>query len=179
MNHGSRALAVASLLGVMLGTSFVAARADETPVQRGHYLVTIMGCNDCHTPGTLLGKPDMTHALSGSEVGFEVPGLGIFYGPNLTPDKETGIGSWSKEQIVTAITTGVRPDGRILAPPMPVQWFKHLKPADAMAIAEYLKTLPPVKRKVPGPLGPNEKPPSFVYQLRTPANFVPTPPPAK
>ena len=44
----------------------------------------------------------MLRALAGSEVGFEIPDLGVFYGPNLTPDKETGLGSWSKQQIVTA-----------------------------------------------------------------------------
>jgi hypothetical protein len=46
-----------------------------------------MGCNDCHTPGYFFGKPDMARFLGGSEVGFEIPGLGVFHGPNLTPDK--------------------------------------------------------------------------------------------
>src|SRR6185312_10040613 len=121
-----------------------------------------------------LGKPDMKRYLGGSDVGFEVPGLGVFYGPNLTPDDETGLGKWTKEQIATA----KRPDGRILAPPMPVDSFKNLSHADALAIAAYLKTLPAVKHKVPGPFGPSEKPTSFVYQVIPPAKYAPTPTPA-
>lgn len=164
-------------LSVGLIVPLTAADAAQTQVQRGKYLVSIIPCTDCHTPGTFLGKPDMQRYLGGSDVGFEVPGMGIFYGPNLTPDDETGLGKWTKEQIATAITTGKRPDGRILAPPMPVQSFKHLTHADALAIAAYLKSLPPVKNKVPGPFGPNEKPTSFVYQVLPPDKYVPTPPP--
>jgi hypothetical protein len=63
-------------LGVMLSVLFGNANAAETQVQRGKYLVSIIPCNDCHTPGTFLGKPDMARYLGGSEVGFEVPGLG-------------------------------------------------------------------------------------------------------
>ena len=121
-------------LSVGLIVPLSAADAAQTQVQRGKYLVSIIPCTDCHTPGTFLGKPDMQRYLGGSDVGFEVPGMGIFYGPNLTPDDETGLGKWTKEQIATAITTGKRPDGRILAPPMPVQSFKHLTHADALAI---------------------------------------------
>src|SRR6476619_7745929 len=91
------------------------ARA-ESAIDRGKYLVTFGGCMDCHTPGYFFGKPDMTRYLGGSEVGFEIPGLGIFHGRNLTPDKETGLGNWTSEEIVTAIQTGMRPDGRQLAP---------------------------------------------------------------
>ena len=153
------------------------ANAADKQVARGKYLLSVIPCTDCHTPGTFLGKPDMTRYLGGSEVGFEVPGLGVFYGPNLTPDKDTGLGNWTNEQIATAITTGKRPDGRILAPPMPVDSLKHLTHADALAIAAYLKTLPPIKNKVPGPFGPTEKPTSFVYQVLPPDKYTPTPPP--
>jgi len=152
-------------------------KAAETQVQRGKYLVSVIPCTDCHTPGTFLGKPDTKRYLGGSEVGFEVPGLGVFYGPNLTPDDETGLGKWTKEQIATAIRTGKRPDGRILAPPMPVDSFKTLSHPDALAIAAYLKTLPAVKNKVPGPFGPSEKPSSFVFQVVPPNKYMPTPPP--
>jgi mono/diheme cytochrome c family protein len=164
-------------LGVIFSVPFGTADAAETQVQRGKYLVSVIPCTDCHTPGTFLGKPDMKRYLGGSEVGFEVPGLGVFYAPNLTPDDETGLGKWTKEQIATAITTGTRPDGRILAPPMPVESLKHLTHADALAIAAYLKTLPPIKNKVPGPFGSTEKPTSFVYQVLPPDKYVPTPPP--
>ena len=105
----------------------------QTQAQRGKYLVSIIPCTDCHTPGTFLGKPDMKRYLGGSEVGFEIPGLGIFYGPNLTPDDQTGLGKWTKEQIAAAITTGKRPDGRVMAPSMPVESFKNLTHDDALA----------------------------------------------
>ncbi|HVT55491.1 MAG TPA: cytochrome c [Xanthobacteraceae bacterium] len=145
-----------------------AASAQTAEIKRGKYLVTLGNCNDCHTPGHFFGKPDKARLLGGSEVGFEIPGLGTFYGPNLTPDRETGLGQWSAEDIVKAIRTGERPDGRILAPIMPWQAFANLTDADAHAIAAFLKSLPPVKNKVPGPFGPNEKPTSFVMKIVPP-----------
>jgi mono/diheme cytochrome c family protein len=108
---GALALAVLPLTAV--------GAADPAAVARGKYLVTLTGCNDCHTPGYFLGKPEMARFLGGSEVGFEMPGLGVFHGPNLTPDKATGLGNWADAQIVTAIQQGKRPDGRTLAPIMP------------------------------------------------------------
>jgi mono/diheme cytochrome c family protein len=141
----------------------------QDQVARGKYLVTFGGCNDCHTPGYFFGKPEMARFLGGSEVGFEIPGLGVFHGPNLTPDKETGLGNWSEQQIADAIQTGKRPDGRILAPIMPWQAFAELTKADALAIAAFLKSVPAVKNKVPGPFGPTEKPTSFVMKIVPPA----------
>src|SRR5271168_5099129 len=120
------------------------ANAADWQVERGKFLVNIIPCTDCHTPGSFFGKPDMSRYLGGSEVGFEVPGLGVFYGPNLTPDTETGLGNWTMEEIATATRTGARSDGRLLALPMPVESFKNLTQSDAMAIAAYLKTLPPI-----------------------------------
>jgi mono/diheme cytochrome c family protein len=144
------------------------ATADDAAIERGKYLVGFAGCMDCHTPGYFFGKPDMARYLGGSEVGFEIPGLGVFHGPNLTPDTETGLGTWSTEQIVTALQTGKRPDGRILAPIMPWRAFASLTAADAQAIAVYLKSITPVKNKVPGPFGPGERPASFVMKIVAP-----------
>jgi mono/diheme cytochrome c family protein len=148
--------------------SLPAIAADREVVERGKYLVTLGGCTDCHTPGHFLGKPDVTRYLGGSEVGFEVPGLGVFYGPNLTPDKATGLGSWSESDIVTAIRTGGRPDGRVLAPIMPWAALSKLTDSDAEAIAVYLKSLPPISNKAPGPFGPGEAPTSFVMKVVAP-----------
>jgi mono/diheme cytochrome c family protein len=146
-----------------------ASAADRELVERGKYLVTIGNCTDCHTPGHFLGKPDMTHYLGGSEVGFEIPEVGVFYGPNLTPDEATGLGSWSERDIVTAIRTGKRPDGRTLAPIMPWAALAELTDSDAAAMAAYLKSLPPVSNKVPGPFAPGEAPTSFVMKIVAPA----------
>jgi mono/diheme cytochrome c family protein len=142
--------------------------ADASRIERGRYLVVLGGCTDCHTPGHLLGKPDLARELGGSEVGFEIPGLGVFYGPNLTPDKDTGLGTWSEAEIVKAIQTGVRPDGRGLVPVMPWAAFAKLTKADAEAIAAYLESLPPVRNKVPGPFGEGQTPTSFVMKVVPP-----------
>jgi mono/diheme cytochrome c family protein len=144
------------------------AAAADKQVAHGKYLVGIAGCNDCHTPGYFFGKPEMTRFLGGSEVGFEIPGLGVFHGPNLTPDRETGLGTWSPAQMAAAITKGVRPDGRILAPIMPWHAFASLTPDDTRAIVAYLQSLPPVKNKVPGPFGPDEKATSLVMKIVPP-----------
>jgi mono/diheme cytochrome c family protein len=156
-------LAIAFVAGISIAT----ARA-ESAIERGKYLVDVGGCLDCHTPGYFFGKPDMARYLAGSEVGFELPGLGVFHGPNLTSDKETGLGDWTEEEIIAALQTGIRPDGRILAPIMPWRAFAKLTNADVRAIALYLKSLPPVKNKVPGPFGPSEKPTSFVMKIVPP-----------
>ncbi|SEE39197.1 Cytochrome c [Rhizobiales bacterium GAS191] len=152
----------------MLFASTAPLLAGDELLDRGKYLVGISGCNDCHTPGYFMGKPDATRYLGGSEVGFEIPGLGVFHGPNLTPDTETGLGNWTQAQIVTALQTGRRPDGRELAPIMPWRAFADLTPSDAMAIAAFVKSLPPVKNKVPGPFGPSQTPTSFVLKLIPP-----------
>jgi mono/diheme cytochrome c family protein len=149
----------------MLAVAGVAAQAADRQVERGKYLVELGGCNDCHTPGYFLGHPDMARYLGGSDVGFAIPGLGVFVAPNLTPDKETGLGGWTAAQIVAAITKGHRPDGRMLAPIMPWRGLSHLTHADALAIAAFLKSLPAVKHDVPGPFGPSEKPSVFVMTV--------------
>jgi hypothetical protein len=104
-------------------------------------------------------------SLGGSDVGFLVPGRGVFHGSNLTPDKETGLGSWTKEQIVAAMQTGKRPDGRELAPPMPWRALANLTKADANATAAFLMSQPAVKNMVPGPFRPAEKPTGFVLKI--------------
>ena len=110
--------------------------------------------------------------LAGSDVGFQLPDLGTFVPPNLTPDKETGIGKWTRKQIITAFTTGKDPEGRSLAPIMPWRDFAHLTRADANAIAAYLKTLKPIKHKVPEPFGPKDKVPILVMTV-IPGNGMP------
>ena len=147
--------AVLGLIGLLvLGSAAVA----ETSVARGEYLSTIMGCTGCHTGGALRGKPDPRRFLAGSDVGFLVPGMGVFYPSNLTPDDETGIGRWSEAQIITAIRHGLRPDGRELAPVMPWESYTVLTDADAAALAAFLKSLPPVRFAVPRPHGPDAAP---------------------
>lgn len=134
--------------------------AKHEQVKRGEYLTTVMVCGDCHTPGYFFGKPDENQKFAGSDVGFFIPGLGYFYGRNLTPDKETGLGTWSDDDIVKALRTGERPDGRILSPNMPWKNFATLSDDDAYAIAAYLKTLKPVRREAPPIAGASETAPA-------------------
>ena len=166
--------AIAMLSGLALAT---VANAANPQVARGEYLVTIGGCNDCHTPGHFLGHDDSTRYLGGSDVGFGIPGLGVFVPPNLTPDKETGLGNWTDAQIIAAFTHGVRPDGRMLSPIMPWEGLSHLTPADSQAIVAYLRSILPVHNKVPGPFGPSQTPTVFVMTVVPGQVYAKFPPP--
>ncbi|HEY1782811.1 MAG TPA: cytochrome c [Roseiarcus sp.] len=148
------AATLGAALAVVASVRFPAS-ADDTQIARGKYLVVLSGCSDCHTPGALLGAPDMKRYLGGSDVGFAIPGAGVFVGENLTPDEETGLGKWTDGQIIAAIRAGKTPEGRDLSPVMPYAAFSHLADADAEAIAAFLKSLPPVSNKVRN-FGPKE-----------------------
>ena len=117
------------------------------------------------------GEADTTSGIivSGNyihNIGIVYPAaVGVWIGQNLTPDKETGLGDWTDDQIVAAITKGVRPDGRKLAPIMPWQELAALAPDDAKAIVAYLRSLPPVNHAVPGPFGPSETPSTLVFVI--------------
>jgi mono/diheme cytochrome c family protein len=167
MKRSESFLAALTLAALTLAP--LSAHAGSAEIARGKYLVQLGGCSDCHTPGYLLGKVDMARYLGGSDVGFQLPGLGVFVAPNLTPDKDTGLGKWTREEITTALTTGVLPDGRILAPIMPWRSFANLTKSDAEAIAAFLQSLPPVRHQVPGPFGPTEPPTTFVMTVVAPA----------
>ncbi|HVP38656.1 MAG TPA: cytochrome c [Candidatus Saccharimonadales bacterium] len=150
-------LAAVALLALVAATPQRRAGGNSDKVARGEYLVRVTGCNDCHTPGSFYGAPDMNRKLSGSEVGWQGP-WGVVCARNLTPDPETGLGRWSEADIVKALRTGMRPDGRMLAPIMPWMDFARLTDEDAGAIAAYLKTIPAVRHHVPDPLAPGAKP---------------------
>ena len=92
----------------------------------------------------------------------------MFLGRNLTPDKATGLGDWTDEQIAKALTTGERPDGRVLAPIMPYHAYSQLTPEDVQAIVAFLRSLPPVSNQVPGPFGPGETVPTFIMRTLPP-----------
>ena len=129
------------------------ASARERQIERGQYIATIAACNDCHTPGFFYGSPDFERRLSGSEVGWVGP-WGVTDPRNLTPDPETGIASWSEQDIVNAVRTGMRPDGSVILPPMPWPNYSTMTDEDAFALAAYLKSLKPVKHRVPDRVAP-------------------------
>jgi len=127
-----------------------AAAGPTEAVERGRYLVRIMDCAGCHNTGAFGPEPE-SGFLEGANAGFELPGMGVFYPPNLTPHPEAGIGRWTEAQIVTALRTGVRPDGRRLAPIMPWPNYAGLTDEDAQAVAALLKSLPPSGHRAPPP----------------------------
>ena len=90
-----------------------------------------MDCGGCHTTGVFLGKPDPQRFLGGSEVGFQIPGLGVFYPPNLTPHPNTGlITSWTQEQFMTRMKGGRVYKGS----PMPWESYANMTDADIESI---------------------------------------------
>jgi mono/diheme cytochrome c family protein len=139
----------------------------EAKIELGRHLTVVAGCIDCHTPGTLYGKPDMTRNLAGSELGWTGP-WGTTYPTNLTPDS-TGIGWWTEEQIVTAFRTGVRPDGSPVLPPMPWPSYAEFTDEEAYAIAAYIKSLPPVHHPKVKTLPPGQRPASPTIQFPPPS----------
>jgi mono/diheme cytochrome c family protein len=157
-------VAAASLAALAIA----APASAETPVERGAYLAHIMDCGGCHHTGAFTPQPNQETPLAGSDIGFEMPGMGVFYPPNLTPDKETGLGTWSDAEIIAAFTTGMRPDGRQLAPMMPWMSYAHINADDAAALVAYLRSLPPVTHKVPGPFAASDKPTAPYFTVVAP-----------
>jgi mono/diheme cytochrome c family protein len=122
------------------------AAAAETPLERGAYLMqSIVACGNCHTPKGPEGDIQSME-LAGGFVIEEPPFTAVT--PNITPDEETGIGSWTDEQIITAIREGKRTDGSIIGPPMPIGFYRNMSDADAEAIVAYLRSVPPIKNEV-------------------------------
>jgi mono/diheme cytochrome c family protein len=148
---------------------------DPAKVQRGGYLVKIMGCNDCHTPwkmGPQGPEPDMTRMLSGhpEEIGplptasLVEPYLwtdtgtntaysgpwGVSYAFNLTPDQNTGLGIWTEEMFVQTIRTGRHMGvSRPINPPMPWPAYRNATDDDLKAIYAYLRSIKPIVNRVP------------------------------
>jgi mono/diheme cytochrome c family protein len=129
-------------------TGIVAPDASDKAV-RGAYLVNnVMGCTDCHTPvDPATGAPLMEKYLAGRQP-YEGP-WGIVYGGNITPHEETGIGSWTEEEIKRALVAGIGKDGRRLIL-MPWYTYAALTPEDADAVVHYLKNgVPAVNNQIP------------------------------
>ena len=161
-----RLIAAAGLAAI--ASAVAADAAAETPAERGAYLAHIMDCGGCHHTGAFTPQPNLDTPLAGSDIGFEIPGLGVFFPPNLTPDEATGLGKWSDAEIITAFTTGVRPDGRQLAPIMPWMSYGHINADDATALVAYLRSLKPVSHKVPGPFAAADKPTAPYFAVVAP-----------
>jgi hypothetical protein len=162
----------------------LAEQSQDELIERGRYLVTIMGCNDCHSPkkfGPAGPEIDSNKMYSGhqaerniTKVNMEdaanwvmfnhdltafVGPWGVSYAANISSDKETGIGTWNEQQFFRAMRQGKykgAPQGRDLLPPMPWTMYRHTTDDDLRAIFSFLKSTPPIKNRVPSPLPPDQ-----------------------
>jgi len=125
------------------------AAAADTPLERGKYLVEgILTCGNCHTPRVQGGALDTARLHAGGPQTWETSEYKV-KGANITPDRETGIGGWSADQVLRAIRDGVRPNGQQLSPQMPYGYYKIFTPSDLEAVVAYVRSLLAVSSKVP------------------------------
>jgi mono/diheme cytochrome c family protein len=146
------------------------APVERDTVERGRYLVELLGCGACHTDGAFEGAPDMDRLLAGSQTGIaytnplEYAQPGIVYPANITPDEDTGIGRWSDVEIANAIRAGIGRHARGRIATMPWPGYAKLAQDDVDAIVAYLRSIPAVRHAVPGEVLPgHEARKPFVY----------------
>ena len=158
---------------VIQGGCAVQRPTPERPeVARGRYLVEGIGaCGNCHTPKGPQGNLPGKHLAGGFEITEE---FGVAVSSNITPDRATGIGDWTDEQIIRAIRDGRGRDGRILGPPMPFFWYGWLTETDVKAMVAYLRTVPAVANAVPRSRYTVPLPPSWGPAPARPVPDVPT-----
>jgi cytochrome c553 len=178
---GAAALSVAAAGTISVSADVTRARQEAAErVARGGYLVSVIGCDDCHTPkkmGPQGPEPDLSRRLIGHPEDAELPPppapsgpwvasvyweltawsgpWGTSYAVNLTPDENTGIGIWTEEMFMKTLREGRHMGtSRPLLPPMPWQVYRNLTDDDLKAVFAYLRTLPPVHNRVPLPVPP-------------------------
>jgi mono/diheme cytochrome c family protein len=127
------------------------AQAQSALVKRGDYLVnTILTCGNCHTPKGPTGADIMDKAFSGG-LSWDEPPFKVT-APNITQDKDTGIGRWSNADIRKLLRSGVKPNGVAIATVMPTGFYEIITKKDMDAIVAYLRTIKPIKNTVPDPI---------------------------
>lgn len=155
----------------------------QSPVERGKYLVMVGACNDCHTPKIMTPQgpvPDTTRLLAGYTAGSTLPEIppgvfgpgkwgalanmdftawagpwGVSFAYNLTPDMQTGIGGWPEEMFIKTLRSGkFMGMSRDILPPMPWQTIGQMTDDDLKAMFAYLKSIKPIHNAIPAPLPP-------------------------
>jgi len=130
-------------ISLLLVFFWVTATQAETPLERGEYLVEVIAaCGNCHSKVAPEAEDRSMHLAGGFPI--KQPGM-VANPPNITQDEETGIGAWTDEEIIKAIREGIRPDGRVLGPPMPFVLYRDISDEDAAAMVAYLRTVKPVR----------------------------------
>lgn len=187
MNDWKLTVRAAAIVAVLPIASVASAKdaASKQMIRRGEYLVTVGGCNDCHTPwkmGANGPAPDKTRLLSGHPQDLDVSSApksppapwaytatatmtawagpwGVSFTANLTPDQETGLGKWTPQNFIQAMRTGRHMGrGRQILPPMPYYDYAKMTDADLKAVFAYLQSIPAVKNRVPEPIAPEASP---------------------
>ena len=181
-------LSMIALAALLANPAFAAdAPVSVAKTARGKYLVATSGCMDCHTPFKMGPKGpewDMSRLLSGHPETLQMPPApqlpegpwlitssatntahagpwGVSFTANLTPDKETGLGNWTEKDFIATIRTGRHMGrGREILPPMPIPVYSNFSDRDLSAIFAYLRTIPPVKNRVPEPRPPVQAAPA-------------------
>lgn len=158
--HAARCTAWLGALLMFAGT--VAAQSQAALLARGKVLMDgIVACGNCHVARGPQGEPLFDKGLSGGMVLDEPPFRAV--ASNITPDATTGIGKWTDAQLAKAIREGIRPDGSLIGPPMPVEFYRHLADSDLAAIVAYLRAQPAVANAVG----------KSVYRIPLPPNYGP------
>lgn len=134
----ARGLAIAA--GMLLAGA--AGAADDSRVAQGKYLIHAGGCITCHTE-----EADDAVPLSGGYA-LKSP-FGTFFAPNITPDRETGIGNWSDEDFLRAFHEGKNPEGDAYFPAFPYTAYSGVSRDDLLAMKAYLFSLAPVRKEIP------------------------------
>lgn len=142
MRKPTRGIIVLAALLLSTASSFAGGSDPQefTQIQRGRYLAILSDCSSCHT------VPGSGHPFAGGRA-IETP-FGNIVAPNITPDPETGIGSWSDEAFDAAVRHGIRRNGSRLYPAMPYNAYTKMSRDDVLAIRAYLNTITPVRNAV-------------------------------
>ena len=154
------------LLIIAFALAGAPALAQDRTLERGKYLMdSIVACGNCHVQRGEKGRPLPEKGLSGGMLFDEEPFKA--YAPNITPDRETGIGKWTDAQLAKAIREGIRPDGSVIGPPMPMMFYRGLADDDLRAIVAYLRAQPPVKNAVAKSQYRIKLPPSYGPEVKS------------
>jgi mono/diheme cytochrome c family protein len=125
--------------------------AAQAPTERGKYLVdSLMACDGCHTPRPG-GVFNMERRFSGGSQVWDEHAYTV-RGSNITSDRETGIGSWSADNLKRLLREGIRPNGVKVAPQMPFVFYQIMTPGDMDSLVAYVRSAPPLRNEVPAPV---------------------------
>lgn len=180
-----KGLTIALIAGLAVTTARTADKknANSARIERGRYLVTVGGCDDCHSPKVMSPSgpiPHPTKRLSGQQADAQVPEIpagalapgkwmaltngdntawagpwGLSFSANLTPDPATGLGGWTEEIFVKTLRTGKHMGtGRQILPPMPWPNLAMMTDEDLKSVFAFLQSIPPVRNAVPQPVPP-------------------------